>query len=96
MTLPFSYYAYYRVARPDAADALVRGIFAEVRRRTGIAGRLLTRRDDPATWMEVYAGVEDPRAFEHSLAAAVLAADFAAVVESGSTRKTECFEDRCA
>jgi uncharacterized protein DUF4936 len=94
--LPFSFYAYYRVARPGAAEALVRGLFAAVKRRTGVAGRLLTRRDDPATWMEIYAGVEDPSAFEQSLAAAVQVLDFGSVLESGAMRKLECFEDRCA
>jgi hypothetical protein len=94
--LPFSYYVYYRVARRAAADALVRGLFAEVKRRTGVAGRLLNRRDDPATLMEIYAGVEDAAAFEQTLAAAVQAADFGAVMESGAVRKMECFVERCA
>lgn len=94
--MPFSFYAYYRVARPAAAEALVRGLFIAVKRRTGVAGRLLTRRDDPATWMEIYAGVEDPSDFERNLAAAVQAVDFGVVLESGAVRQLECFQDRCA
>lgn len=94
--MAFSFYAYYRVARPVAADALVGSLFTAVKRRTGVAGRLLTRRDDPATWMEIYAGVEDPSVFEQCLAEALQTLDFGSVLESGGTRKLECFEDRCA
>ncbi len=32
--------------------------------KTGIRGRWMHRRDDPTTYMEVYEGVKDERAFE--------------------------------
>jgi hypothetical protein len=91
--LTLSYYIYYRVAQPDRAQTLVRDIHAAVKRRTGIAGRVLRKRDDPATWMEIYEGVGDAAAFELDLAAVVDAANFAAVLESGGLRHMECFEN---
>jgi uncharacterized protein related to proFAR isomerase len=91
-TLPLSYYIYYRVAQPDRAQMLVRDIQAALKSRTGIAGRVLRKRDDPATWMEIYEGVGDAAAFEQDLATAVQAAIFAAVLESGGVRHMECFE----
>jgi uncharacterized protein DUF4936 len=36
----------------------------EVERRCGVRGRWMRRRDDPATYMEVYEGVTDEPAFE--------------------------------
>lgn len=94
--LSFSYYIYYRVARPLEAQALVRHLQAALRTETGIAGRLLRKRDDGSTWMEIYEGVVDAGPFEQCLAATVQATDFAAVLETGATRHMECFEDSCA
>ena len=91
--LSLSYYIYYRVARPAQAQTLVRDIQAALKSRTGIAGRLLRKRDDPTTWMEVYEGVGDIGAFEQCLAAAVQTTNFAAVLETGGVRHMECFED---
>ena len=91
--MALSYYIYYRVAQPAQAHGLVRDIQSAVKTRLGIAGRLLKRRDDPATWMEIYEGVSDAPAFEQHLASAVYAANFASVTEAGSTRHMECFED---
>ena len=34
---------------------------------TGVRGRLMRRRDDPGTWMEVYEGIADAVAFESAL-----------------------------
>lgn len=91
-----SYYIYYRVAKPDLASALVRNIQTSLRSSTGIAGRLLRRRDDPATWMEIYEGVEQATQFESCLNSVVQAADFGAVLERGAVRTMECFEETCA
>ena len=66
------YYVWYRVtADPLGARAAVDAMMTDVARRTGIAGRLLLRRDEPDTWMEIYEGVADPARFERELAAAV-------------------------
>ena len=61
--------------------------------RCSIAGRLVRKRGDPSNWMEIYEGVRDAAAFEHNLALAVQAAHFENVMEPGSARHMECFED---
>jgi hypothetical protein len=67
---PGHIYVYYRVRRDSgAARAAVTALFAEIETRTGVAGRLLVRADDAATWMEVYEPVARPAAFARMLAA---------------------------
>ena len=90
---PLSYYVYYRVA-PESAPA-ARGAIAQLLGRisqdTGIRGKVLTKRQEPLLWMEVYSGVKDPSAFEHALeshAAALRLAQYLA----GGERRVECFE----
>ena len=95
-TLSLSYYIYYRVAQAAHAQTLVRDIQAALKSRTGISGRLLRKRDDPSTWMEIYEGVGDAGKFEQCLAAVLQATDFAAALATGSVRHMECFEDSCA
>lgn len=67
---PTHFYVWYTVG-PDrsAALAAVGGLLAAVEDATGIAGRVLARRDDPATWMEIYENVGDTAGFERTLAA---------------------------
>ena len=60
-----SCYVYYRVApdrQPDA-DTAVRATIEQIRLRTGIAGRLMTKVDEPLLWMEVYEAIADETAF---------------------------------
>lgn len=80
-----TYYVYYRVdpARVDALRPAVEALFGVVMRETGVAGAWMRRRDDATTFMEVYEGVTDERAFE-----AVLARESTAL---GLVRKTERF-----
>jgi hypothetical protein len=60
---------YYRVAADSpAARATIAALLAEVESRTGVAGRLLARCDDPRTWMEVYEPPADAPAFTRHLA----------------------------
>jgi hypothetical protein len=94
--LVLSYYVYYRVTQASQATALAHELLAAMKQKTGIAGRLLRKRDDPATWMEIYEGVEDAPAFERSLAECVATTRFTGVLQSGSTRHLECFEEPCA
>ncbi len=94
--MPLSYYVYYRVTQASQATALARELLAAMKQKTGIAGRLLRKRDDPATWMEIYEGVQDAPAFERSLAECVEAIRFTSVLQPGSTRHLECFEEPCA
>jgi hypothetical protein len=65
-----SYYVYYKVdaARVGELRRAVHGLFAAIERACGVRGRWLRRRDDPATYMEVYEGVLDEQAFEGVLA----------------------------
>jgi hypothetical protein len=62
------FYVYYRIAADTArARATIGALLAEVRARTGVAGSLLARCDDPSTWMEVYAPVTRAAAFRRAL-----------------------------
>ncbi|WP_024303776.1 DUF4936 family protein [Pseudogulbenkiania sp. MAI-1] len=61
-------YLYYKVAGFDAD--LHRRLLAlqqELGARCGVTARLLRRRDDPSTWMEVYEGIVDDTAFAAAL-----------------------------
>ena len=92
-TLAFSYYVYYRVARPAEARGAVARLQLELNDRLGIEGRLLSKRGEPALWMEVYEGIGDVPAFEHLLLALVKEIGLDRVLAAGSERKGECFED---
>ena len=75
------YYVWYRViaASPEARRAIT-ALQDDLAASTGIHGRVLVRRDDPQTWMEIYESVAAPAQFEPALDAAVTrhrAADFA-------------------
>ena len=45
----------------------VQALFDLVERHCGVRGRWMRRRDDPATYMEVYEGIADEAAFESLL-----------------------------
>jgi len=61
-----SYYVYYRVeaARVPELRTQVQTVFDSIERATGVRGRWMRRRDEPATYMEVYENVADEKAFE--------------------------------
>ena len=61
-----SFYVYYRVDadRLPALRREVERLFDAIEKATGVRGRWLRRRDEPATHMEVYENVSDDRAFE--------------------------------
>lgn len=87
------YYIYYRVVldRADEAKRIVAAIQDEVLMKAGVRGRLMRRRDDPATWMEVYEDVAEEKAFMAALAAAVERHEFQRLLVSGSSRIAETF-----
>lgn len=91
--MKYSYYIYYRVpvgnARP--AHAVVSAVQRDLANVIGIAGRLLRRRDDETTWMEIYEGVADSQRFEAELAGLVEHHGLASLLAPGSTRKQEIF-----
>lgn len=93
---PTSIFVYYRVCARDAAAAAVQRIFAAVRDRTGISGRLLEGSDDALLWMEIYEGVGAADEFERTLANCVAAANFDPALAPGSSRKIERFRQPCA
>jgi hypothetical protein len=61
-----NYYVYYRVDPARLADvrASIEQLFSRIERETGVKGRWMHRRDDPATYMEVYESVRDSAAFD--------------------------------
>jgi len=61
-----NYYVYYKVHQAELAAlrALVEKLFQDIEKHTGVRGRWMHRRDDPLTYMEVYEGVRDEKAFE--------------------------------
>jgi hypothetical protein len=88
-----SYYIYYRVKPEQAAD--VRSAVIELQRslaeKIGVTGRLLCRRDQPDTWMEVYENVGDADAFEALLANELERLKFQDRLGAGSSRQLEVF-----
>ncbi|HEX2199379.1 MAG TPA: DUF4936 family protein [Burkholderiales bacterium] len=80
-----NYYVYYKLAPERVAEArlLVESSFSTIEKRCRVRGRWMRRRDDPATYMEVYEGVQDEAAFE-----ALLEAEGAKL---GVTRRVERF-----
>jgi len=90
-----SYYVYYRVPAENAerARAAVESIQREFSGALGVTGRLLRRRDDASTWMEVYDKVPDGARFEAQLAALVERHALAALLARGSSRKLEIFRE---
>jgi len=65
-----NYYVYYKLepSRVSEIRASVSLVFDSIERATGVRGRWMRRCDDPTTYMEVYEGVGDEKAFEELLA----------------------------
>lgn len=91
--IPLQYYVYYKFdpARIEELRTIVEPLFRLVHEAAGIQGQWQQRRDDPSTFMEIYADVPDTPAFERALAQALDASGFAKL---GIHRVTEIF--RCA
>ena len=94
--MKLSYYVYYKVPGENAerARAAVAEIQRELRSSTGISGRLLQRRDDVATWMEIYEDVADPVQFEAAISVLVKRHGLAQFLLPGTTRRQEVFQPR--
>lgn len=85
------YYVWYRVHGSHAdAQRVTAALQDDVAARTAIRGRVLVRRDDPSTWMEIYEGVAAPADFERELTAAVARHDAASIAHEG-VRHLEAF-----
>lgn len=89
------FYVYYKVEPGSETPARERAqaLFAGIRAQYGIQGRLLRRRDDPSTWMEIYEGVSATADFEASLVKAANSLEFIDVLKTGSARHLEVFQD---
>jgi hypothetical protein len=78
------YYVWYRVAGDFVeARAAVAAVVRDVSLNSGVAGRVLVRRDDPRTWLEIYENVFDAQRFEHALTTASLRHEVARFAENG-------------
>ena len=88
-----SYYIYYRVPAGNAVRAreVISALQRELSEATGVGGRLLRRRDDETTWMEIYESVHDSSRFESKLAELVERHGLLALLAPGSSRKQEIF-----
>lgn len=92
--MAYAYYVYYRINRDRSAEAekAVLELLDAVKQATGVAGRLLKKRAEPALWMEVYDSVRDDAKFESELAAAVGRLKLAELLQPETSRRVECFE----
>jgi hypothetical protein len=61
-----NYYVYYKAdpAQLAAIRPKVQDLFRQAKLHFGVTGRWMRRRDDPATYMEVYEEVKDEAGFE--------------------------------
>ncbi len=85
------YFVWYEIAGDAApARAAIDAMMADIARATGVAGRLLVRRDRNATWMEIYEDVADPAGFEREIAAALRRHDVVRLL-AGGARHVEAF-----
>ena len=93
MSASWGYFVYYRID-PGQREAMPwAALFAEVRRRTGVPGRLYGPADDGRTWMEVYEPVPaaDREGFEQDLADAAAGVGLEALLPEGERRHVEAF-----
>jgi len=88
-----NYYVYYKVdlAKREALAAIVAELFDAVKKETGLNGRWLHRRDEFATYMEVFEGVRDDVAFEALLKRESERLGFSQYLQPGAARRAECF-----
>lgn len=79
-----NYYVWYRLAgNACEARSAVTAMMLDVAEDCGVVGRLMKRADDPATWMEIYEAIDDPAAFEHTLAEAAARHDALSYADGG-------------
>jgi hypothetical protein len=93
--VPLAFYVYYRIDPQAAAIARQRvdTLLERVQQRCGVRGRLMTKRDEPNLWMEIYEDVVDAPLFESGLAAEAACLGLEALLLPGSERRMECFQE---
>jgi len=91
--MPLNFYIYYRVelANAVALEARIRDIQAALHLQTGVASRLLKKRDEPLLWTEVYENVAVAEGFEDALLRVVEEYRIRQFLDLGSQRHTGCF-----
>ena len=93
MSSSASFYIYYRVPAQNSQPirAAVNDLQRALMAKTGVAGQLLCRHDDPRTWMEIYENVPDADAFLSVLGGELERLRFDELLGRGSSRQTEIF-----
>ena len=93
--MPCSYYIYYRVdpAKAAASERRIRALLENLRKATGVSGRLMKKRGEPNLWMEVYENVTEEAKFEWELATAVDHLKVQELLLPGTPRHMEVFAD---
>jgi hypothetical protein len=85
-----SYFVWYRVNQADNdTETAIRSMMSRLSCRSGVAGRLLKKRDESRLWMEIYDDIADTTRFEHLLRQAVDEYDIEMFIDGN--RCTECF-----
>lgn len=84
-------YVYYKTSADAVVAPRVGAMQAQIARLTGVRGRLLRRRDDPGTWMEIYDDIGSFESFEPLLAAAIAEHGLEDLVRPGERRHAERF-----
>jgi hypothetical protein len=78
------YFVWYRISGdPARARTAVNALLREMALRAGVTGRLLMRRDDPSTWMEIFENVVDTARFDAALVEATARSGIEACVPEG-------------
>jgi hypothetical protein len=93
--MAYSFYIYYRVdpAKAGTCEPRVRELLDQVRNATGISGRLMVKQGEANLWMEVYENVGDDTKFAWEVASAAGKLKIQEYLQSGTTRRVECFRD---
>ena len=86
-----SLFVYFKCPADADVVAPVGAMQNHLARECGVRGRLMRRRDDPTTWMEIYEDIGDFDRFEAHLAAAVARHRIEALLRPGERRHAERF-----
>lgn len=86
-------FIYYRLSPQRVQEPPWGRLFAQVRQRTGVCGRLYGPAPDGQTWMEVYEPIpaDQWQAFESALKEALVQTGFEGWLAKGESRHVESF-----